>query len=63
MHDFKEKAVMTTSRGKKVTVSYIVLEKISRGELFNYVKGLGAFSEKVCKYFFKQMLMGVHSIH
>lgn len=33
------------------------------GELFDYVANSGAFSEPMCRYYFKQMLMGLHYIH
>ena len=61
--DFKESAVMTKSNGTQVEVAYIVQELIQGGELFDYVANSGPFSEKICKYYFKQVLQGIHYIH
>ena len=36
---------------------------VSGGELFDYVANTGPFQEPVCKYYFKQILQGVHYIH
>lgn len=37
---------------------------MSGGELFDYVAlENGAFSEKICRHYFKQLLMGVHYLH
>lgn len=36
---------------------------IPGGELFDYVANSGPFSEAICKYYFKQMLQGIHYIH
>ena len=44
-------------------VSYIVQEPILGGELYDYIAHTGCFSEKVCRYFFKQMLKAVNHLH
>ena len=36
---------------------------ITGGELFDYIANTGAFDESVCKFYFKQMLQGIHYIH
>lgn len=54
---------MTKKNGQQVEVSYIAQEKIEGGELFDYVANSGPFSEAICKYYFKQILQGVHYIH
>ena len=36
---------------------------IEGGELFDYIAIAGPFSEKICRYYFKQMLGGIHFIH
>ena len=61
--EFKERATMIKSSGQQVEVAYIAQEMIAGGELFDYVANSGPFSEEICKYFFKQMLQGVHYIH
>lgn len=32
-------------------------------DLFSYISSTGAFSESICRYFFKQMLSGINHIH
>ena len=39
------------------------MEAILGGELFDYVANSGAFSEPVCRYFFKQILLGIYHVH
>ena len=53
---FKDSAIWKKSDGKEIPIAYIVLELISGGELFDFVASTGAFSEPVCRYYFKQML-------
>ena len=62
-HEFKEEASMAKSNGDSVPVAYIAQEAIQGGELFDYVANSGAFSEKICRYYFKQMLLALHYIH
>ena len=61
--EFKENATMHKKSGQQVQVAYIAQEMIAGGELFDYVANSGPFSEEICKYFFKQILQGVHYIH
>ena len=44
-------------------MSYIVQEPILGGELYDYIAHTGCFSEKVCRYYFKQMLKAVNHLH
>ena len=62
-HDFKEDATLQKASGTTKNVAYIVQEMITGGELFDYIANTGAFTEEVCKYYFKQMLQGIHYIH
>lgn len=62
-HDFKEDATLNKASGGAKNVAYIVQEMITGGELFDYIANTGAFTEEVCKYYFKQMLQGIHYIH
>lgn len=41
----------------------MVLEFVHGCELLDYVVNLGAFSEPVCRYYFKQMLQVMHYVH
>ena len=61
--EFKEHAIWNKKNGSQVEVAYIAQEMIPGGELFDYVANSGPFKESICKYFFKQMLQGVHYIH
>jgi len=44
-------------------VSYIVLELAQGGELFDFIANSGKFSEKVARYYFKQLLEGLDFCH
>ncbi len=61
--EFKENAIWHKKSGQQVQVAYIAQEMIPGGELFDYVANSGPFSEEICRYFFKQMLQGIHYIH
>ena len=54
---------MVKKDGNHVNVAYIVLELIPGGELFDYVANSGPFSERIIKYFSKQILLIVQYIH
>jgi serine/threonine protein kinase len=38
--------------GKVTTVSFIVLELASGGEIFDYIANSGRFDEKIARYYF-----------
>ena len=60
---FKEDAIYSHKNGEQTKVAYIAQELVSRGELFDFVATTGAFSEKICRYYFKQLLMALHYLH
>ena len=60
--DFKENATYTKLDGTSKQVAYMVLEFCDNGELFDYV-ALKAFSEPHCRFYFRQMLQVLHSVH
>lgn len=62
-YDFKETAVYNKKSGATQNVAYIVQDFITGGELFDYVANSGPFTEPMCRYYFKQMLQGIHFIH
>ena len=62
-HDFKKVASYQKKDGTSKNVAYIVQDLITGGELFDYVANSGPFSDKVCRYYFRQMLMGIHHLH
>jgi len=59
---FKEDAIWKKSDGRTVKIAYMVLEFVSGGELFDFV-ALSAFSESICRFYFKQMLQVIHHAH
>lgn len=65
--DCNENGTIVSIKGpaKKVTlhVIYIVLELATSGELFDYVALGERFSERVARYFFRQLVSGVGYIH
>lgn len=60
---FKEDATMIKKDGRQLKVAYIVLELVTSGELFDFVASSGAFSDKMARHFFGQMLKGIHYVH
>ena len=60
---FSEQSIWQKSNNRTCEVAYIAQEMIDGGELFDYVANSGPFSEPICKYYFKQMLQGLHYIH
>ena len=60
--EYKNDAKWVKSNGRQVSVAYMVLEFVQGGELFDFVS-LGAVSEPVCRYYFKQMLQVMHYVH
>ena len=60
---FRENGVHTKISGQKKTVDYLITELVPNGELFEYVSVTGAFSENYCRYYFKQILQGLHYLH
>ena len=60
--EYKENAIKTKSSGEKIPVIYMALELVTGGELFYYISS-GSFSERITRFYFKQMLQGIHYIH
>jgi serine/threonine protein kinase len=44
-------------------VTYIALEYVGGGEIFDYVSLAGAFSDKMARYVFKQIIEGLEYIN
>lgn len=61
-HVFK-KSTLVKRDGRRVPVAYIVQDKISGGELFDYVANSGAFTEPQARYYLRQLLTGLNYIH
>jgi len=62
-YEFREAAVWKKKSGKEMPVAYIAQEPVMGGELFEYVQITGPFSEKLCRFFFKQIIIGLHYLH
>ena len=62
-HDYKQGSEMIRPGKASKTVSYVVMERIRGGELFDFIAYGGAFSERECCYFFKKAISGLHHIH
>ena len=59
---FKQNATEIFADGTEIVVSYVALELASGGEIFDYV-ARHYFSPEISRYFFKQMLDGIHHMH
>lgn len=53
--EFQENAIWIKSKDKKVPVAIMVLELVTKGELFDYIH-YKSFPPEVCRYYFRQML-------
>jgi len=62
-YEFKEATVWHKASGEKIPVAYIAQELVTGGELFDYIFTTGAFEESIARFFFKQMITGLHYIH
>ena len=62
-HECCEDAMYTSKRGRTERCAYVVEDYIEGYQLFNYVAHTGAFSEPMCRFFFKQILAAVNHIH
>ena len=61
--EFQEDAVYIHKNGRQTKVAYIAQELVQGGELFDFVATTGAFSPEICRFYFKQLLMGLHYMH
>jgi len=62
-YEYNENAEYVKENGEKYKVAYIAQEPIMGGELFAHVYHTGVFTEEICRYFFKQILVGIHYMH
>lgn len=63
LHDFSDKGVIEKSNGKTIPVLYLALDLITGGELFDYVAVSGSFSDKVARFYFKQLIDAIEFMH
>ena len=62
MISFKEQALYQKENGTQKQVTYIALELVSGGELFDFVDYRN-FDPPICRFFLKQMLHALHYVH
>jgi serine/threonine protein kinase len=62
-YDCNMETTEVKENGNEKKVAYIAMEPIRGGELFDYVANSGAFNERFSRYYFKQMLTGLHYLH
>lgn len=63
MYEYSKDANVEKENGTKVPVVCIALELAEGGELFDYVALGGAFSERTCRFYFRQLLDGLNYVH
>lgn len=63
LYDFNDKGVLAKPAGKATPVLYLVFDLITGGELFDYVAVSGRFSDKMARYFFKQLIEALEYMH
>lgn len=50
-------------KSSKLVHSFIALELVPGGELFDYISESGGLNDKICRFYFKQMLAALHCMH
>ena len=62
-YEFHQNASYVRPDNTEKKVAYIAMEPVLGGELYDYISVCGPFSERLSRYFFKQLLMGLHYLH
>jgi serine/threonine protein kinase len=62
MLNFKEETTSMLTNGEERKVAYMVLELMTGGDLFDCI-AFERFDEKICRFYFKQMLSALHFAH
>ena len=60
---FCDKSVITMNDGEKRNCCYNVYELMSRGSLEENLKRRGPFNEEICRFYFKQIILGLTYFH
>ena len=55
----RENSKLVKVNGSTAQVSYIVLEYAYSGEVLPYILETGVFSDRICRYFLKQLISGL----
>ena len=62
--EFIDESVIEKEDGRKIPVVCVIVEEIAiGGELFFYVANSGYFTEMFARYFFRQLIAGLHHMH
>lgn len=63
LYDYDEKAVLKHEDGTETPISYLALEFVPNGELFNYIYKISPFPDMIARRYFKQLVEGLEYIH
>ena len=58
-----DKEVVTNVYGNDVKISYIAMEYVQNGELFDYIAETTQFNEQEARYYFKQIIETLEYLH
>ena len=61
--EYDKEGIIEKAHKPKRQAFYIVLELAQGGELFDFVASTGAFPEAVARYYFRQLMEGLDSVH
>lgn len=59
---FKANAMKIKKDGRHIPISYIAMELVDGGELFDFV-AIAPFRPEICRFYFRQMLQALHYSH
>ena len=63
LFEFDDKGAIVKASGKIAPVLYLVFELITGGEIFDYIATGGRFSDKLAKYYFKQLIASLEHLY
>ena len=63
LFDFSSEGIYHKSNGDTKQVMYSIIELAANGEIFEFLSHTGAFSEKVARFYFKQMILALAHCH
>jgi serine/threonine protein kinase len=59
----KDNAVLNFADGSKRECVYVVYELVTQGSMLDFLLQRGTFRTDACKFYFKQLLLGLQYIH
>lgn len=63
LHEYGDKGALQKSSGKTAPVLYMALDLITGGELFDYVAVSGRFSDKMARFYYRQLIEALEYMH